>query len=254
MREHPSAKAHAKAIEWARSVASDPSTLFLDTETTGLGDDAEVCDLGVVRIEGTVVLDLLVKPSRPIPPGATQVHGITDAMVAGADPWEVVYHRLVEAAWDAKAVVVYNLSYDLGVMNRLNARYGLQPFDGTAWSCALKGFSDWEGAPGKYPGSFRWFKLDDAAAKFGIKPGGHRALADAETARKVVLAMAASGEPVEGVAWLSAVNQQIDRVVDLMTDEQVSEIFDKAARASPNDPTQPQRTLFDLPDPTRFTR
>jgi DNA polymerase-3 subunit epsilon len=193
MKEHHSAKAHAKATAWAQSIAADPTALFLDTETTGLGDDAEICDLGVVRGDGTVVLDCLVKPTRPIPPQATQVHGITDAMVADAEPWEVVYGRLVEATWESTAIVVYNLSYDLGVMNRLNDRYGLQLFDGTAWTCALKAFSEWEGAPGRFPGSYRWWKLEEAAAKFGIPPGGHRALQDANAAREVVLAMASSG-------------------------------------------------------------
>jgi hypothetical protein len=57
------------------------------------------------------------------------VHGITDAMVADAEPWEVVYGRLVEATWESTAIVVYNLQYDLGVINRVNDRFGLPLFD-----------------------------------------------------------------------------------------------------------------------------
>jgi DNA polymerase-3 subunit epsilon len=95
----------------------------------------------------------------------------------------------------APVVIVYNRDYDLGVINRLNARYGLPEFGKhERWDCALRAFSDFKGDPGKFPGSYKWHKLDDAAAHFGIPPGGHRALADAETARKVVLAMAAAGE------------------------------------------------------------
>lgn len=183
------AEARARAIEWARSVVADPSAVVLDTETTSLGDDAEVCDLGVVRIDGTVLLDALVRPTRPIPPGATRVHGITDAMVAGAEPWEVVHERLVMAT--PARVVVYNRDYDLGVIDRLCARHGLPGFGRTGrWECAMRAFADFLGVPGRFPGQPKWHKLDDAAAHFGVPPGGHRALADAETARRVVLAMA----------------------------------------------------------------
>jgi DNA polymerase-3 subunit epsilon len=218
-KESRAAQAHARASEWARAIAADPTALFLDTETTALGDDAEICDLGVVRLDGTVVLDCLVKPTRPIPPGATQVHGITDAMVADADPWEIVYGRLCEAVQTARSITVYNLQYDFGVINRVCGRFGFPPFqDVPQWHCAMKRFAEWEAFPGKWPGSFKWFKLDEAAAKFGFQPGGHRALADAETARKVVLAMAATGVvPVEA-----------------------------------HPPPEPQPSLFPISDPNRF--
>lgn len=58
-----------------------------DLETTGTvpGVD-QIVEIGAVRIiDGQVesVFSTLVNPQRPIPPGATAVNGITDAMVAG---------------------------------------------------------------------------------------------------------------------------------------------------------------------------
>ncbi len=52
------------------------------------------------------------------------------------------------------------------------------------------------GEPGQWGKQFRWHKLEAAAKSFGIDPGGHRALGDAEAARQVVFAMAAMGADV----------------------------------------------------------
>ena len=60
------------------------NALILDTETTGLGDDAEVVELAVIDCAGAVLLDTLVRPSGPVPAEAAAIHGITDAMAANA--------------------------------------------------------------------------------------------------------------------------------------------------------------------------
>jgi len=61
-------------------------TFFLDTETTGLwrGDGAELVEVALMDETGKVWVDTLVKPEKPIPSGATAVHGITDDMVKDA--------------------------------------------------------------------------------------------------------------------------------------------------------------------------
>lgn len=59
----------------------------VDTETTGLGPDARICEIGVVQMRFGLVVDAwssLVNPGIPIPPEATAVHGITNDMVANA--------------------------------------------------------------------------------------------------------------------------------------------------------------------------
>jgi len=177
-----------KSIEWAKSLVAEGTAVIIDTETTGLGIEAEICDVGVVSINGTILLDTLVKPRNPIPPGATAVHGITDEMVADAPPFSVVYDMLTDVLGDS--VIVYNLDYDFKIINQCARAEGLPEFDLTGgWGCAMLAFSEYDGTIGKY-GSLKWHKLDFAAETFGIPPGGHRALADAETTRRVILAMA----------------------------------------------------------------
>ena len=71
---------------------SDP--LFLDTETTGLHDDAEIVDVAVIDITGRSVLSTLVRPAGVIPVAATRIHGITPEMVAGAPTMDMLWNEL----------------------------------------------------------------------------------------------------------------------------------------------------------------
>ncbi len=188
-----------RAQAWAAEVASDPSAVFLDTETTGLGGDAEIVDIAVVDRFGTVLLDCLVKPSRPIPGEATAVHGIDDAMVSESPTWESVY-LWVRHAIDGRRVVIYNEQYDAPIIRRLTHAIGSTApiLDGA--QCAMKAYSEFDGTMSHHPRrpGYKWHKLGDAAAALGIEnPGAHRALADAETTRRLVLAMAA--QPVRPV-------------------------------------------------------
>ncbi|CAN5731575.1 exonuclease domain-containing protein [soil metagenome] len=179
-------------LNWAQSVALNPQVVFLDTETTGVGGDAEICDIAVVASDGRVLLNTLVKPKRPIPPDASRIHGIYDHHVAGALSWEQVYPRFVDVIAQ-RQVVVYNADYDQGVISRccLSCRVNL-PL--SRWDCAMKAYSAYVGEPASHSrGGYRWFKLDQASAAFGINPGGHRAAADAEACRLVVHAMANAG-------------------------------------------------------------
>ncbi len=74
----------ASASQWARDLLARPahSWVLLDTETTGLGDQAEVVQIGVINGAGKVLVDnRLVKPTLPIDPGAEAIHHISNAMV-----------------------------------------------------------------------------------------------------------------------------------------------------------------------------
>ena len=69
----------SRAISWAKSIVSNPSALFLDTETTCFGPSAEIVDIGVVDLTGNIVFKSLIRPVRPIPADATAVHGIANS-------------------------------------------------------------------------------------------------------------------------------------------------------------------------------
>lgn len=103
-----------RVIKLARQLVEDRA-LILDTETTGLDDDAEIVEIAVVDAAGTLEFSALVKPSKPIPEAASAVHGITDEMVATARPWREVWsvvHSLVGAYSLPVPVLAYNSDFD----------------------------------------------------------------------------------------------------------------------------------------------
>lgn len=178
------------AMTWARETMRHERVVFLDTETTGFGPRAEIIDIGIVAADGTVLLDTLVKPDSSIPAATSKVHGLFDHDVAMAPRWVDVYSEVYRLLVGTR-VVVYNAPFDSGMVTSSCQRAGLV-IPSAQWQCAMRQYSGFAGPatarPGRGPS--RWYKLDSAAAAFGIAPGGHRALADADVCRRVVAGMA----------------------------------------------------------------
>ena len=55
----------------------DQSLAFLDTETTGLDNGAQIIEIAIIDGTGDVMVDLRLKPSVPIDERAQEVHGIS---------------------------------------------------------------------------------------------------------------------------------------------------------------------------------
>ena len=185
--EERRANDRSAAIKWARSVTADRRVVYLDTETTGLKESAEIIDIAVVTGSGAVLFNSLVKPDRPIPEESSRIHGIYDDQVVDAPRWTEVSSWLATLLGDTR-VVVYNADYDSTVINAACRKFGHSPM-ARDWECAMLKYAAFVGEPG-YRGDYRWHRLENAAAAFGILPGGHRALEDAIACRNVVVAMA----------------------------------------------------------------
>ncbi len=178
----------AQLREW---LAQQP--VILDTETTGLDDMVQVCDVAVIDMKGNVLLDTLVRPTVPIPAEARAVHGITDEAVSGAPAFADLLPAL-KGVLTGQTVITYNAEYDLRLLRQSAAANGLD-WDSEApasWRCAMKLFSRYKTEWVAARQSYRWHKLCDAARQCGVSLYGlrlHRALADVETTRRVLLAM-----------------------------------------------------------------
>lgn len=187
-----------RAILWARQMLKQ-EFVVLDTETTGLDDDAEVCSIAVIARNGTILLDSLVKPYSPIPAAASRIHGITNEMVQGAPTFTEVLIQIHPFLTD-KTVLVYNRDYDQRILLQSATAENIEftPWwrpalhgEQARWHCVMEWFAQFYGDWNDYKESYTWKKLVAAASYFNISTdGAHGALADALMTLRVVEGMA----------------------------------------------------------------
>ena len=95
----------------------DDNPLFLDTETTGLKDDAEVVEISIIDSTGKPLLDTLVKPVYPIPQEAIDIHGITNERVAEAPTWLEIHEEFCQLIQN-RTLLIYNVDYDIRILKQ----------------------------------------------------------------------------------------------------------------------------------------
>lgn len=110
----------------------DLPVAVLDTETTGLDVRRDrILSIGAFHADGGHLhelgpLDLFVNPGRPIPPASTRIHGITDAMVAAAPQFALMWPA-VHTFWQDRVLVGHNIAFDLALFRSETERARL-PF------------------------------------------------------------------------------------------------------------------------------
>lgn len=169
-------EAKQEAAEWARSVLADEKAVILDTETTGL--EGRIVDIAIIKTNGAVLLDTLVNPECPIPAGASNIHGITDEMVADAPKFIGVYEQIRAITEGASRVVIYNASFDTSILNwdcyRCEVTLNFRA------ECAMLQYAAYYGDWSHYHKSFKWQRLN----------GGHRAVGDCQATLELIKRMA----------------------------------------------------------------
>jgi len=131
------------AQRWAHDLLSRTDWVILDTETTGLDPRAEVVQIAVVGPDRTSLLNSLVRPTIPIPPDATAIHGISDAMVAAAPGLPQIMPRL-GAILFGKLVIAYNAAFDERLLQQSAFRHRLG-WPMCQWACAMEQYARFVG-------------------------------------------------------------------------------------------------------------
>lgn len=179
--------ARYRARRWLKS-----NCLILDTETTGLGDDAEIIEISIIDCAGKVLLNTLVKPHNFIPAEATAIHGITNEMVATAPTWRDIHWQFM-ALTHTKTLVIYNIDFDVRLILQTATinKCGFSSFELNA-ECAMHNYAEYYGQWDEKRNKFKWQSLSNAAKQQGVVIDGtpHRALSDCKTTLGVIRAMA----------------------------------------------------------------
>lgn len=167
-------------IQRAREIWAE-QPVFVDTETTGTHNAAEIIEVGVVDWDGKVLFESFSKPRKPIPPEIVKIHGITNEMVAQTPGWLPIWARL-EMALRGRNVGTYNAEFDLRMLQQSHQVNGM-PWRPPAFRmfCVMKMYAE-------FAGLYKWPRLEDVGRELKIPlPNSHRATDDALLARAVFL-------------------------------------------------------------------
>ena len=159
---------------------NDDGFLVLDTETTGLDDDARILEISIIDSDGAVLLDALVKPIGVSSWDEAQaIHGISiDDVEKAPTIFEFEQHLHSILVEKKRPIVIFNSSYDIRLLRQsfMNNGFYSEWIDDLECRCAMDLSSDYFGPTNQYG----TISLANAAKKSGVRFQGkaHRALAD----------------------------------------------------------------------------
>jgi DNA polymerase-3 subunit epsilon len=158
------------------------TAVVVDTETTGTNRESDqIIEFGLLKFEygetsgeiSRITADYsgLEDPGRPIPPEATAIHGITDAMVAGR---RLDDGRIEALLTNVKLVVAHNAGFDRPFLETR-----LKVFETLPWACSF------EQVPWREEG-FRGSKLEYLGWESGFFYEAHRSEIDCRALLEVL--------------------------------------------------------------------
>lgn len=164
---------------WAQGLFELPNFYIIDTETTGLDNNAEVIQIGIVDKTGDTVMNTLVKPRRPVPLKATAVHHITNEMLIDAPDFFDVYFKL-SSCLAGEVMIAYNMDFDWRLLQQTATLNGLPMIRPRQRDCAMRKYAAYRGESSPRRSGYRWHKLTAAARYENVQVEGvHTAVGDA---------------------------------------------------------------------------
>ena len=175
------------AKQWAVERLADPNTVILDVETTGIlskDPNTEIVQLSLVNMAGRPVLNMMLKPDRPMGQEVQAIHGITNEMVQDK-PFFLQVAKVISSYLEGKHVVAYNADFDIALLMHLFDKYQEPRPKITKASCCMDQYSAWVGEWSKKKNDVKWQKLPNLS---GLP--SHDALSDCLSTLKIMQKMA----------------------------------------------------------------
>jgi DNA polymerase-3 subunit epsilon len=170
-----------------------PVVVF-DLETTGVDVEKDrIVQIAMIRVEPggeRTTFETLVNPEQPIPPKASEVHGIQDADVRDKPAFRRIRREVEDFLADADLAGFNSVNFDLPLLQAELRRVGSEmDFSGVRHLDAMKIFHYMERRD--LTAAYRFYCGKDLT-------GAHNALADAEATLAILDAQIARYEEVPG--------------------------------------------------------
>lgn len=134
--------------DW-RALLNRKDVLIVDTETTGVDDQAEVIEVCALDTTGMERFSALALPQGRISRRNAAIHGLTLSALReeGARHWPEVHPSLADLLRATSAVLAWNAEFDRRMLAQTSARYGLPaPLPRARWRDLLADYRQYRPA------------------------------------------------------------------------------------------------------------
>ena len=107
-----------------KKILNDPKTVIVDTETTGLEDNARIIELSVLGLDGTVLYSSLFNPEMVLPEKVVEITGLTDADLINQPLFENEVDTIENIIY-GKTIVGWNIDFDIRRLQYEYSRLGM---------------------------------------------------------------------------------------------------------------------------------
>ncbi|MDC1394928.1 3'-5' exonuclease [Bacteroidia bacterium] len=166
-----------------RIVNNKDNYVILDTETTGLKKNDVILQLGLIDLDGNVLMDTLIKPSKRkrFSASATAIHGISMASVKNAPTFSELYPEIRRVIRD-RELLIYNAPFDVRILEQTAEQDDIELESWNA-TCVMNLYNGYVGEWNSHYNSIKWQKLPS---------GDHSAIGDCLATLKILNKMADS--------------------------------------------------------------
>ena len=176
-----------KAVEWAKERLSDPNTVIIDLESTGLlhqDPDTEIVQIAIIDTKGRQLLSMLLKPAQPMSDTVIDIHKITNEQVINQPLFPQVA-KIITFVLKDKHVISWNMDFDWKLLIHMLKKYEIPLPKIAGASCAMDKYSEFSGEWNTKRDGFRWQKLPNFLGE-----ESHDAYNDCRNALKAMQKMA----------------------------------------------------------------
>jgi DNA polymerase-3 subunit epsilon len=179
------------AARWAQERLSDPKSVVIDCETSGIlrmDPDTEVCQLAITDTKGKPLFCMLLKTANPMSDEVIGIHGITNEQIVGQPIFPQVA-KMIAFVLEGKHVMAFNADFDIALLVHLFKKYQI-PVPKFEASCVMDKYSEWKGEWNDKKAGVRWQKLPNLSGM-----PAHDAFSDCVSTLKVIEMMANKYDP-----------------------------------------------------------
>lgn len=166
--------------------------LVIDTETTALGEEAEVVEVAICDIWGNVIFQSLSRPTGNCDPEAMAVNKITPEMLANAPEWADIMGAVYKII-NRRAITGWHVEFDARMLRQSCAKAGHESYQRHIQFIDMKApYEVFNGRISERTGKLALVSLSKAAEQQGITvpENAHRAAADVQMTAAIIRKMA----------------------------------------------------------------